>query len=119
MLFESEWFGNAFAAPVWVTDDLEDEMFTSLGDRMRSPTDLRVNQSSEAPDRCDLAKACYWPRWIGMLTATLRQLGSRMHRRRKIGCTSAAWMMVNDRLLKDIGISRIEVEYARDAQHWG
>ena len=119
MLFESEWSGNAFAAPVRVTDDLEDEMFTSLGDRMRSPTDLPLNQSSEARDRCDLAKSCYWRRWIGMLSATLRQLRSRMHRRREIERTSAAWTMVDDRLLKDIGISRIEVEYARDSQHWG
>src|SRR5215469_7342883 len=53
MLFESEWSADATAAPLLVTDDPEGEMFTGLGDRTRSLTDLRLNRSGEAPDRCD------------------------------------------------------------------
>ena len=64
MLFESEWCGDAITAPVLVADDPEDEMFRGLGDRMRSPTDLRLNQSGEAPDRCNLAKSPNRRRWI-------------------------------------------------------
>jgi uncharacterized protein YjiS (DUF1127 family) len=29
----------------------------------------------------------------------------------------AAWKMIDDRPLKDIGISRYEIEYARDARY--
>lgn len=57
--------------------------------------------------------------WIGMLTSILGQLRSRMHRRREIRRIDAAWTMVDDCLLKDIGISRLEIEYARDARYSG
>ena len=84
---------------------------------MGNPTDLRPNQIGEAPDRCDLAKSPHRRGWIGMLTSILGQLRSRMHRRRETRRISAAWTTVDDWLLKDIGISRLEVEYERDARH--
>ena len=119
MLFESEWSRDAIAAPVFVTDDPEDEMFPGLGDRMRSPSDLRLNQSGEAPDRRDLAKSPQRCRWISLLTSILGELRSRIQRRREIRRMNAAWAMVDDRTLNDIGTSRLEVEYAKDAGHWG
>ena len=119
MLFQSERVGAASAAPIGLADDREDEMFTCLNDRCWSPTDLCLTQSSEAPDRCDLATSSHRRSWINVLTASLRQLRSRMRRARGIQRISAAWTMVDDRLLEDIGISRIEVEYARDARHRG
>lgn len=119
MLFESEWSGDASAAPVLVTDDPEDEMFTDLGDRMRSATDLRLNQSGETPDRCDLAKCPHRHRWIVLLTSVVGELRSRIHRGREIRRMNAAWAMVDDRTLNDIGTSRLDVEYAMDARHWG
>jgi uncharacterized protein YjiS (DUF1127 family) len=106
---------DAVAAPVLVTDDREDEMFADLG----SPVDLRLDQSGEAPDRCDLVKTPRRRRWIGLLTSILGELRSRIHRRREIQRVSAAWTMVDERTLKDIGISRLEVEYLMDARHWG
>ena len=112
MLFESEWCGDATTAPVLVADDPEDEMLGGLGDRTRSSTDLRLNRSGEAPDRCDLAK---WRRWISLLTSILGELRSRIHRRWEIRRMNAAWAMVDDRTLNDIGTSRLEVEYAMDA----
>ena len=119
MLFESEWPGEPIAAPVLVADDPQDEMFTDLGDRTRSPTDLRLNQSGEARDRCNLAKSSHRRSWTGILSSILGRLRSRMQRRREIRRISAAWTMVDDWLLKDIGISRLEVEYARDTRHSG
>jgi uncharacterized protein YjiS (DUF1127 family) len=118
MLFESEWSGEAIAAPVLVADDPEDEMFTGLGDRMRSSTDLRPDHSHEDPDRLDSAKTPHQRRWIVLLTSVVDKLRSRMHRRREIRRISAAWAMVDDRTLKDIGISRLELEYAADVRHW-
>ena len=119
MLFETEWSGDASAAPVLATDDPEDETFTGLGDRMRSPTDLRLNQTGEAPDRCDLAKSPHRRRWIVLLTSVVGELRSRIRRRREIRRMNAAWAMVDDRTLNDIGTSRLDVEYAMDPRHWG
>jgi uncharacterized protein YjiS (DUF1127 family) len=119
MLLESDWFGEAIAAPVLVADNPEDEMLGGLGDRMRSPTDLRLNQSREDTDRRDPAKTPHWRRWIVQLSSVVGKLRSRMHRKREIRRISAAWAMVDDRTLKDIGISRLEVEYAMDARLWG
>jgi uncharacterized protein YjiS (DUF1127 family) len=119
MLLESEWSGDAIAAALLVTDDPEGEMFTGLGDRTRSLTDLRLNQSGEAPDRCDLAKSPHRRRWISLLTSLLGELRSRIRRRREIRRMNAAWAMVDERTLNDIGISRLKVEYAMDARHWG
>jgi len=116
MLFESEWSGDAIAASLLVTDDPEGEMFTVRGDRTRSLTDLRLNRSGETPDRCDLAK---WRRWISLPTSILGELRSRIHRRWEIRRMNAAWAMVDDRTLNDIGTSRLNVEYAMDARHRG
>jgi hypothetical protein len=30
----------------------------------------------------------------------------------------AAWEMIDDRTLEDIGVTRYEIEHARDARHW-
>jgi hypothetical protein len=79
MLFEGEWSGDAIAAPVWVTDDPEDGMFLGLGDRMRSPTDLRLNQSGEASDRCNSANPDRRG-WTSLLTSILGGLWSRIQR---------------------------------------
>jgi len=117
MLFESEWSGDVIAAPVLVVDDREDEMFPGLEDGMRSPADPRLSQSGEAADRCDLAKSPHWRRWISLLASLLGELRSRIHRRREIRRISAAWAMVDDRMLNDIEISPLEVEYAMEARH--
>jgi uncharacterized protein YjiS (DUF1127 family) len=119
MLFESEWSGDVIAAPVWVTDDPQEETFAGFGDRMRDLTSLHLNQSGEAPDRCDLTRCPHRRRWISLLTSMLGELRSRMHRRREIRRISAAWAMVDDRTLNDIGMSRLEFEYVMDARHWG
>ena len=117
MLFESEWSGDAIAAPIWVANDPVDEMFTGLGDRMHSPTDLRLNESAEVSDRRGFAKSPHRHRWVSPLTSILGEPRSRLHRRQEIRRIKAAWAMVDDRTLNDIGISRLEVEYAMDARH--
>ena len=117
MLFESEWPGDATPAPVLVTYDPEDEVFTGLRPRMRSLTDLRLNQSGEAPDRSDFAKSSHRRRWISLLTSIVDEPRWRIHRRREIRRMNAAWAMDDARTLKDIGTSRLELEYALDARH--
>ena len=119
MLFESEWSGDVITAPVLVADDWEDEIFPGLDDGTRSPTDLRLSQSGEAAARCDLAKSPHQRSWISLLTSILGELRSRIHRRWEIRRMNAAWAMVDDRTLNDIGTSRLNVEYAMDARHRG
>ena len=117
MLFESEWLGDAITAPALVADDWEDEMFPGFDEGMRSPADPRLSQSGEAVDRCGLVKSPHRHRRMCLLTSLLGELWSRMHRRREMRRISAAWGMVDDRTLNDIGISRLEVEYAMEARH--
>ena len=56
---------------------------------------------------------------ITSITSILTGLWSRMRREHEIRRIRAAWEMIDDRTLKDIGISRYEIEYARDARYWG
>jgi uncharacterized protein YjiS (DUF1127 family) len=37
---------------------------------------------------------------------------------REIGRIRAIWERIDDRTLKDIGVSRYEIEYAIEARHW-
>ena len=96
----------------------EDETPVFVEDGSWSSTDIRLNQSGGAPDRCDFAKSPRRRRWISLLTSMLGELRSRMHRRRNIRRINAAWTMVDDRTLSDIGISRLDLEYAGDVRHW-
>jgi len=52
------------------------------------------------------------------ITSILTELWSRMLREREIRRIRAAWETIDDRTLKDIGISRFEIEYSTDARHW-
>jgi uncharacterized protein YjiS (DUF1127 family) len=56
--------------------------------------------------------------WITSITSILTELRSRMLREREIRRIRAAWRAIDDRTLKDIGISRFEIEYAGDRRHW-
>jgi uncharacterized protein YjiS (DUF1127 family) len=118
-MFESEWCGDVIVVPVSVADDREDERFPGLCNGSGSPTDLRLSQGGEALDRCNLAKPSNRRRRIPLLLSIFGKLLSRIHRRREGRRKDAAWAMVDDRTLKDIGISRLEIEYAVDARHWG
>lgn len=55
--------------------------------------------------------------WITSITSFFAELWSGMLRRREIRRLRAAWESLDDRTLKDIGISRHEIEYARHGQH--
>jgi uncharacterized protein YjiS (DUF1127 family) len=45
-------------------------------------------------------------------------LWSKILRERDIRRIRADWERVDDRTLRDIGISRHQIEYARDARYW-
>jgi uncharacterized protein YjiS (DUF1127 family) len=70
--------------------------------------------------RADIAPTNFAGRraWMTSITSILTELRSRMLREREIRRIRAAWETIDDRTLKDIGISRYEIEYARDPRHW-
>jgi uncharacterized protein YjiS (DUF1127 family) len=57
-------------------------------------------------------------RRITSVTSFFAELWSKLCERREIHRIRAAWETIDDRTLKDIGVSRYEIEYARDARHW-
>ena len=57
------------------------------------------------------------PAWSSSIASILAGLWSRIRLHREIHRIKAAWGMIDDRTLEDIGVSRYEIEYARDARH--
>jgi len=60
-----------------------------------------------------------WGRWIRLLTAIVAELWLRMARQREIRRMRTAWATIDDRTLRDIGVSRWEMAYAEVAQEGG
>ena len=126
MRFESQWLGEAIAAPICGTDNLDDafieglsgEVAINLAPRSVAPSSQRrlshadVNADDAPPNLTG------WRAWITSIASVVAELWSKMRREREIRRIRAAWAMVDDRTLKDIGISRYQIEYGRDARHW-
>ena len=202
MQFESQWPGDAIAAPFWPTGDWEDGFFEGPGGRSWNRVDSRADQADAdptAPAR-SLSKPTRRERWVAVvmslaidhviegfalsattlhpevflatseqarreresrkrrseprsqsgrsticvagtcgavacletargdvagrrtwitsITSSFAGLWSKMLRERENRRIRAAWTTIDDRTLMDIGISRYEIEYARDARHW-
>ena len=56
--------------------------------------------------------------WRSSIASILAKLWSRMRHHREIHRIKAAWETIDDRTIEDIGISRYEIEFARDARRW-
>ena len=59
-----------------------------------------------------------WRARITSVAAIVVELWSRMRRQHEFRRLSSGWERVDLRTLKDIGVSRYEVEYARNARYW-
>jgi uncharacterized protein YjiS (DUF1127 family) len=93
MQLEIRWFGDAIAAPTC---------------HQRRDSKILESISSETL-RTDHAS---WYRWMGMITPMLVRLWSRVSRKREFARIRAAWETIDDRMLRDVGVSRYEIEYA-------
>ena len=118
MRFESEWPGDIIAAPICRTYDREDVFFDSLAGRSWN----RLDSRSDGTDRWRVETATTdlpgWRASITPIASVVAGLWSRILRGREIRRIRAGWERVDDRTLKDIGISRYEIEYARDPRNW-
>jgi|SRR6516164_9074793 uncharacterized protein YjiS (DUF1127 family) len=128
MSSETEWPGYNVAAPVCDTYDWEGALLDNLGGSWNrigtrwdgvdpvatelAPRDWR-GTTIAAPTNCG-----GWRRWVGSIAATVAGLWSRVLHEREIRRIRAAWRTIDDRTLEDIGISRIEFEYAQDPRPW-
>jgi uncharacterized protein YjiS (DUF1127 family) len=83
-----------------------------LGHRCR--TQDRVVAEPAETEQTDFTER---PTWGISIASILAGLWSRIRRHREIHRIKAAWGMIDDRTLEDIGVSRYEIEYARDARY--
>ena len=124
MSSETEWPGYNVAAPVYGTYNWEEGSLDSLGGSW-SRFDTRRDGVDPVPTafapgdwrgRATAASTKFggWRRWVGSIAAIVAGLWSRALREREIGRIRAAWRTIDDRTLEDIGISRIEFQYAQD-----
>ena len=57
-------------------------------------------------------------RWITSLTSFFAELWLIIRHTREIRRIRAVWETIDDRTLRDIGVSRYEIEYATETRHW-
>jgi uncharacterized protein YjiS (DUF1127 family) len=81
----------------------------------RGPTQDRVVAERAETEQTDFTDR---PTWSSSIASRLAGLWSRIRRHREICRIKAASGMIDDRTLTDIGVSRYEIEYSRDARHW-
>jgi uncharacterized protein YjiS (DUF1127 family) len=93
MQFEILWPRNAVAGPKYRPCGRDSKIFESI---------------SAEPLETDFGS---WFGWIWTIIPMLVGLWSRMHRAREIARIRAAWATVDDRTLRDIGVSRYDIEY--------
>jgi uncharacterized protein YjiS (DUF1127 family) len=55
--------------------------------------------------------------WMTPITSFFAEIWSKMLREREIRHIRAAWGRIDDRTLRDIGISRYEIDYAKDPRN--
>ena len=80
----------------------------------RCPTQDRVVAEPAEIEQTDFTDR---PKWGSSIASILAGLWSRIRRHREIHRIKAAWGMIDDRTLEDVGVSRYEIEYARDARY--
>jgi len=118
--------GDNVAAPICRACDWEDALFESLGgswnridsrrERVRSVPSPFAPRYWRGTAIATPSNCRGWRRWFGAIAAIVAGLWSRALREGEIRRIRAAWGTIDDRTLKDIGISRLEFEYARDAR---
>ena len=110
MRFETQWPGDNVAAAVCATFDWGGWDGVDPVPTAFVPRDWR-GTATAAPTRFG-----GWRRWVGSIASIVARLWPRVRGKREFGRIRAAWRTIDDRTLKDIGMSRIEFEYAKDAR---
>ena len=118
--------GVAFAATA-----IAPEFYIAISgkaERRRAPMDLPFGPWP-APGRaaigvftprqpCDPSGRPWGPTWVRSLARLTRTFVERVRRRRELRRLRAAWDLVNDRTLEDIGLSRHAITRLGGERHW-
>jgi uncharacterized protein YjiS (DUF1127 family) len=126
MRSESQCPGEAIAAPICGTYNLDDAFIEGLSGELvidLAPLSAAPSSQRRLPRACVNAddaptNLAGWRAWITSISSVVAELWSKMRRDREIRRIRAAWEMVDDRTLKDIGVSRYEIQYGMNARHW-
>ena len=112
MRYERPWQGDAIATPVCARLDREDGIFEGFGGNATQHSAFA--EPAETPQN----DAAGRPGWGIAITLMLGTLWSSIRRRREMHRIQEAWDAIVDRTLHDIGVSRYELERARDPRGW-
>ena len=124
MPFDSEWPGDAIAVPFCSISNREDASSESPGGRTWDWLGRRSGANEVRPLRdgiCtdnDPTRFAGWSGWITTIGPIIGELWSKRMRERALRRLAAGWEKLDDRILKDIGVSRYEIEFERDAVYW-
>ena len=111
--------GDAIAAPIHRWFDRDDGNFEGFGGQSWNQVDGQPKDGSAAwRAENEQANLVYRTTWSTLITSIFAELWSKILRQRETHHIRAAWEMIDDRTLKDIGISRNEIERGGDARHW-
>jgi uncharacterized protein YjiS (DUF1127 family) len=128
MQFDSQRPGDAIATPFCRIYDREDALFEGFGGRSWNRVNSLSNQADANPtgvvlkDRHDVGAHLEIARddvagrrkWITSISSVLTRLCSKIRHKREIRRLGAAWEMIDDRTMRDIGVSRYEIDQAGD-----
>jgi len=123
MPLDGQWPGDAIAAPFLGTHDREDAPIERLGSRKWDRVDRRPSGNPRLP-RADVntgnepTSLAGWRGWITSIVSIIAELCSKRIREREMRRLAAGWERLDDRTLEDIGVSRYEIEFGRDAVYW-
>jgi uncharacterized protein YjiS (DUF1127 family) len=124
MPFDGEWPGDTAAAPFCGTSNREDVPIESPGGRTWNRLDRRSGVDSARPPRDafgtdgEPTKFAGRSGWITSIASIIAVRWSKRMRERGIRRLAAGWEKLDDRILKDIGVSRHEIEFRRDVACW-
>jgi len=123
MPLDGQWPSDAIAAPFLGTHDREAAPIERLGSRKWDRVDRRPSGNPRLP-RADVntgnepTSVAGWRGWIASIVSITAELWSRRIRERDIRRLAASGEGLDDRTLEDIGVSRYEIEFRRDAVYW-
>ena len=124
MPFDSEWLGDAIAAPFCGTSNRENASSESPGGRTWDRLDRRSRANEARPPRDGIGtdnepvRFAGWSCWITSIGSIIGELWSKRMRERAIRRLAAGCDKLDDRILNDIGVSRYEIEFETDAVYW-
>jgi len=107
--------GNA--EPILVLKDWCEPVL-DLAPRSSAPRLQRQQVRTTADPETAARNFAGWRAWITSIASIISEWWSRIRGERELRRLGAAWEGIDDRTLRDIGISRLEIEYGRPPRHW-